>query len=101
MNEHAEEITALTLAVMPLDRASDWRTQTDEEKRALKRSAMGTWRAAATLLMLNKGTVQLCMKTLYLLTLVSFQTCGMTVSELKCKYDFAASTEGSALTLTM
>ncbi len=84
-----------------LDRASDWRTQTDEEKRALKRSAMGTWRAAVTLLMLNKGTVQLCMKTLYLLTLVSFQTCGMTVSELKCKYDFAASTEGSALTLTM
>lgn len=29
---------------------------------------MGTWKAAATLLMLNEGTVQLCMKTLSLFT---------------------------------
>lgn len=66
MNEHAGEITALTLALMPLCHLT--KPQTGEEKRALKRSTMGTWKAAATLLMLNKGTVQLCMKTLSLFT---------------------------------
>ncbi len=40
MNEHAGEITALTLALMPLCHLTE--PQTDEEKRALKRSATGT-----------------------------------------------------------
>lgn len=70
MNEHAGEITALTLALMPLCHLTE--PQTGEHRLVKKESfetiSDGNRKDAATLLMLNKGTVQLCMKTLSLFT---------------------------------